>query len=69
MGRPTSRTLSLGALFLAGVVAVHGRPRPEWLVGPEAERLWAESPMWYDRKIWGSLALWERKAVAPPIQR
>lgn len=45
----------------AGVVAVHGRPRPEWLAGPEAERLWAGAPMWYDRKIWGSLALWERK--------
>lgn len=46
---------------LVAVMETGRQGRPVLRVGEEARRLWQRSPMWYDRLIWGSLAVWERK--------
>ena len=30
------------------------------VLGEDAQRMWKRSPMWYDRRIWGFLAVWEK---------
>jgi len=62
------RDLLSRSYHVVGVVPRTQAGRSTLVTGEEAEKLWQNSPIWYDKTAWSSLAIWQRSdpATEPP---